>query len=53
MRDLAGCKNWADLSERQLKWLEEAMSDWSAEATKLLAVSMNRAAEEAKERRPH
>lgn len=38
MRELAACRTWADLSQVQASWTQEAFRDWSEQATKLMAL---------------
>jgi hypothetical protein len=38
--DFHECRSWRDVSELQVKWFQDAVKDYSDEATKLMAVSL-------------
>jgi len=37
-REIIGCKNLADVTAVQSRWMEETLSDYSAEMSKLMAI---------------
>ncbi len=53
MRELNDCQNWNEISDLQTKWLQEALKDYSAEATKLMTIYAKQSADAAQEKRIH
>ena len=41
IRELGSCRNWADALAMQSHWVQETIRDYTAEATKLLALYTN------------
>ncbi len=38
VREAAGCRNWTEALELQRRWLQEMITDYTAEATKMLSL---------------
>jgi hypothetical protein len=51
MREVTACRNWADALTVQSRWVQEMMRDYSAEATKLLALYTSAEKQESAPRR--
>jgi phasin protein len=52
VRQLGECRSWEDASGIYSRWLQETFKDYSAEATKVMAMNVKQAADIAQDRRP-
>jgi hypothetical protein len=52
-RDLGECDSWSAVTDLNRKWLQDAFKDYSAEATKFMAIYVKQSADVAQERRVH
>jgi hypothetical protein len=50
VRDTLACKNWPDVVAAQSRWVNETMRDYTAEATRMLAISTGQVAESVQNR---
>jgi hypothetical protein len=52
LHGLGECRNWDEVASLNSKWLQDMSKDYSAEATKVMAIYTKQAADAAQERRP-
>jgi hypothetical protein len=52
LHELSECRNLEEVSSLHSKWLQDMSKDYSAEATKVMAIYTKQAADAAQERRP-
>jgi hypothetical protein len=53
VRELGQSRSWEDASGVHSKWLQDTFKDYSAEASKLMAINVKQAADAAQDRRAH
>jgi hypothetical protein len=51
-RELSRCRSWGDASGVHSKWIQDTVTDYSAQTTKVMAINVKQAADEAQGRRP-
>ena len=52
LQQLRECRNWEEVAGLHSRWLQDLSKDYSAEATKVMAIYTKQAADAAQDRRP-
>ena len=52
VRELGQCRSWEEASGVHSKWLQDTFTDYSAEATKVMAINVKHGADVAQRRQP-
>ena len=53
VRELGHCRNWEDASGVHSKWLEDTLTDYSAQSTKVAAINVKQGADAVQGRKRH
>jgi hypothetical protein len=52
LHQLSECRNWEEVAGLHSRWLQDLSKDYSAEATKVMAIYTKQTADAAQDRRP-
>jgi hypothetical protein len=53
VRELGQCRNWEDASGVHSKWLQDTLTDYSAQSTKVAAINVKQSADAVQGRKRH